>query len=205
MIIYGSNSSHLLTEPVPNAECHSCGSPDALHISVLGRYAHIYWVPLFPFGKTGGSHCGHCQQALPANELPLQLRPHYEAAKARARVPKWHFAGLALLALIIAGSFLTDYLDHRDDQQLLEHPRVGDLYHVKTDEPGYYTLLKVVEVNGNSLRLQQNTYQTNRQSEVANLDKRENYDDEPFDLTQYDLQIMQHQNKLVDVVRPSSK
>ncbi|AYA35823.1 hypothetical protein D3Y59_01430 [Hymenobacter oligotrophus] len=203
MIVYGSNSSHLLTEPVPGAACQACGTPDALRLSVLGRYAHVYWIPLFPFGKTGGLQCGHCQQVLPAAELPAQLHPHFAAAKARARVPKWHFAGLALLGLMVAGSFATDLAGRRHDAQLLAQPRVGDLYHVETDEPGFYTLLKVVEVNGNSLRLQQNAYQTNRQSEVAALDKRENYDAEPFDLTQYDLQIMQQQHKLVDVVRPA--
>ncbi|UYZ59492.1 hypothetical protein [Hymenobacter latericus] len=190
---------------MPDTACHSCGTPDALRLSVLGRYAHVYWVPLFPFGKTGGTQCVHCQQVLRANELPPQLRPQFEAAKERARVPKWHFAGLALLALIIVGSFASDYAQHRNDQQLLEHPRVGDRYHVKTDEPGFYTLLKVVQVNGNSLRLQQNSYQTNRQSEVAGLDKPANYDAESFDLTQYDLQIMHQQDKLVEVARPAAE
>ncbi|GAB2967521.1 hypothetical protein GCM10027048_42810 [Hymenobacter coalescens] len=201
MIIYGHNSTHLRSGPVPAACCPACGTPESLRMSVFGRYAHVYWIPLFGIGKTGGVQCGRCRCALRHDELPEPLQPHFSALKARTHAPLWHFAGLLLLGLAALGSPAVDAWQHHRDEQRLAHPHVGDVYYIRAEEPGYYTLLKVVEVNGNSVRLRSNHYETDLEAEVDDLDLPKNYDAEPFDLTQFDLQIMQQQQELLAVVR----
>ena len=65
MIFYGTRASHLLTAPIDQTACAACGTPNALRASIFGRYAHVYWIPLFPIGKVSASECGHCRQVLP--------------------------------------------------------------------------------------------------------------------------------------------
>jgi len=63
MIIYGTNGAHVRTAPLPGVACPSCATSDALQLSVFSRYAHIYWIPLFPYSKPTVAQYGHCQQA----------------------------------------------------------------------------------------------------------------------------------------------
>ncbi|QDA61293.1 hypothetical protein [Hymenobacter jejuensis] len=202
MIIYGSNSSHLLTKPIPEITCEACGTAESLRISVFGRYAHIYWIPLLPVGKLGASECSNCRFVSRHNQMPPTLKAEFVALKKQAKTPVWHYAGLAIIALITLSSFVMSGFNSQEDKKLIAAPRVGDLYHVR-GEQGNYSLLKVVEVNGNIIMLQANSYQTTNSSNVSELNKPENYDEPPFDLTRFDLEAMLQKEEIVDVERPS--
>lgn len=201
MVIYGYNSAHLGTAAVP-AACPGCGAPEALRMSVFGRYAHVYWLPLFPLGKTGGAQCSHCQLVLRPRELPPPLKSHFRALKLRSRTPTRHFAGLLLTGTVVLAIGGLGLWHQAQYKRRLAQPHIGDLYHIRAEAPGYYTLLRVTAVNGNSVRLQQNNFETDEQGEIDQLNRPENYDAEAFDLTQLDLQIMQQQEQLVAVERP---
>jgi hypothetical protein len=201
-MVFGYRSSHLLTAPVPATACQACGAADTLQLSVQGRYAHLLWLPLFGLGKTGRGRCADCRRELTPAEFPDPLRAHFRTLKAQTPAPAWHFTGLLLaLLLVLLRPGLDAWHRHHNDE-LLAHPHVGDLYHIRSDAPGYYTLLRVVEVNGNSVRLSQNNYETDVEAELPQLDRPKNYASEPFDLTQFDLLIMQQQQELVAVERP---
>ncbi|OUJ73999.1 hypothetical protein BXP70_09590 [Hymenobacter crusticola] len=131
------------------------------------------------------------------------MKEPFMALKQQATAPIWHYAGLLLIALLALSSLLTSGLNGKQDLAYLEKPHTGDLYHVRTQE-GNFSLLKVVAVDGNSVQLQANTYQTSSSSEVADLNKPENYDHDAFDLTRYDLQIMKQKEQIVDVERPEN-
>lgn len=201
MIVYGYHATHLSTTAVPTP-CPGCGAPDALRLRVFGRYAHVYWLPLLPLGKAGAVQCTECQLVLRAPELPRPLRAELRELKARTRTPLRHCLGLLLLGAAVLGSFGAGVWQQVQDRERLAHPHIGDLYQVRSEAPGYYTLMRVMAVNGNSVRLQQNNYETDREAEIEQLDLPENYDAEPFDLTQLDLQIMKQQEQLVAVQRP---
>ncbi|UYZ63520.1 hypothetical protein [Hymenobacter weizhouensis] len=200
MIIYGYRTSHLLTEPVAGS-CPTCATPDALRVSVFGRYAHVYWVPLFPLGKTGASECGHCRQVLPSKEMTPELKQSFQEVKQRTRAPWWHFVGLLLLAAAIGWGLIASSNDQRDNQSFISTPHKGDLYHIRT-ENGHYSLLKVQEVTGNSVKLLANTYEIDKLTKVDELNKPENFAPEPVELTRYDLRIMLEKDEIVDVERP---
>ncbi|GGG47473.1 hypothetical protein [Hymenobacter glacieicola] len=199
MIIYGYRTSHLRTEPVAGS-CPTCATPDSLRVSVLGRYAHVYWVPLFPLGKTGGSECGHCRQVLRPTEMPPALRQEFQTVKQRAGVPLWHFAGAALAALGVLWGVVSNSLSQEANQTFITAPHKGDLYYIRT-ENGHYSLLKVQEVAGNSVKLLANNYEIDTETGAEELNKPENFAPEPVELTRYDLKIMLNKDEIVEIER----
>lgn len=200
MIIYGSRASHLLTQPVEGS-CPACSTPNSLRMSIFGRYAHVYWIPLFPFGKTGASECGHCHSVLQPKEMTPALRQSYLELRRQARTPIWHFAGLLLVAAVVAWGLVVNSTNRKDNQTFITAPHKGDLYHIKTDN-GHYSLLKVADVTGNSVKLLANTYEIDQETKVQELNKPENYAPEPVELTRYDLKIMLEKEEIVAVERP---
>ncbi|MBC6612610.1 hypothetical protein H8B15_16935 [Hymenobacter sp. BT507] len=189
----------MLTEPVTDVVCASCYTPNTLQISIFGRYAHVYWVPFFPIGKISVSECEHCRQVLEGKQMPEALKAKVAQVKAHAKIPFWHFAGLILIAVAIVVSFVFNYVNHQHTTAYVAQPQVGDVYHVRTDSA--YSLLKVAAVHGNSVELLANDYQTDNLSRLNEIDKPENYAEEPFDLTPLDLQIMLQKEQIVKVER----
>lgn len=199
MIVYGTDTSHLLTGPVKYATCPACGTPDTLRASVFGRYLHVYWLPLLPVGKVSASECEHCHQVLQGKQMPPALRTQVAQLKEQANTPVWHFAGLLLAALLVVGGLMSSHFNRQHTAAYVAQPHVGDVYHVKMDDG--YSLLKVAAVEGNSVKLLANTYQADTDSRLAELDKPENYDHEPVDITPLDLQIMLHKEQITEVER----
>jgi hypothetical protein len=172
MSIYGSNSSPLLAEPVTATPC---------------------------LDKLDEAECHHCCQVTQRSPLLPPLPEPFSSLKLPAQSAVWYHTGLLVLIMIL-GFLLAGGVNSKEDLTYVDSPHTGDIYHVRTQE-GNYSLLKVVAVDGNSVQLQANTYQTSSSSEVADLNKPENYDRESFDLTRYDLQIMMRKEQIVDVER----
>ncbi|QJX45548.1 hypothetical protein HMJ29_00770 [Hymenobacter taeanensis] len=200
MIIYGHRASHLTTEAV-SGSCPSCATPDSRRVSVFGRYAHVYWIPLFPLGKTGIAECGHCRLVVQDKEMDADLKQTTHEVKQRVKAPIWHFSGLLLLAVLVIWGVITHNQSQKNTQTFIQAPHPGDLYHIRT-ENGHYSLLKVQDVTGNSVKLLPNNYEMESQTEVTKLNKPENYAAEPVELTRYDLRIMLTKEEILEVERP---
>ncbi|MFD2785587.1 hypothetical protein [Hymenobacter rubripertinctus] len=203
MLIYGYQTSHLLTEPVEGS-CPACAAADSLRMSVFGRYAHLYWVPLLPIGKTGASECRQCGQVVGAKEMAPQLRQSLRELKQRSRAPWWHFAGLLLAVVGLGWALVANSNDERANQSFITLPHRGDLYHVRTSN-GHYSLWKVQDVAGNAVKLLANNYEIDNQTKVSELNRPENFAPDALELTRYDLEIMLEKDEIVDVERPGSE
>jgi hypothetical protein len=202
MIFYGTNGTHLRTEPLPGPTCPACGTGNALKTSLYGRYAHIYWIPFFPYTKLAVVQCGACQATWENKTLPAEIAPAVRALKKQTRQPYWTWAGLMLVASLSVGGTLYGIQDTHNDEALLAAPRAGDIYTVHLDSANMYSLLKVRQVSGNGVELVANDYQTDNRHPLADLNEPAKYSKEPFVLTRLDLQIMRRQGKLTDVDRP---
>ncbi|WP_426490864.1 hypothetical protein [Hymenobacter sp. 102] len=202
MIIYGYRSSHLLTEPI-TGECLACSASTGMRMSVFGRYAHVYWVPLFSIGKVGASECGHCQQVLKPQEMDSRLRQTFQELEQRAKVPVWHFIGLLGLAALVMWGLVASSNNHRANQTFITNPHKGDLYHVRTSN-GHYSLWKVQDVTGNAVKLLANNYEIDNERKVQALNQPEYFAPDPLELTRYDLKIMLEKQEIVEVERPES-
>ena len=202
MIIYGTNGTHLRTDALPSPACPACGTGNALRTSIFSRYAHIYWIPFFPYTKLAVVQCGACQTTWENKALPTEVGPAVQALKQQARQPYWTWAGLGLVALLISGSTLYSIRDTHTDDALLDAPRAGDIYTVHTDSANMYSLLKVRQVGGNGVELVANEYETADSDPISSLNTPDKYSKEPFVLTRLDLQIMRRKGTLTDVDRP---
>lgn len=201
MILYGTNGTHYATEPLAGATCPACHAPEALQVGLVSRYAHIYWVPLFPYQKVAVTQCLHCQANWSEKELAPTLAPTVRAVKQRSRAPFWTWAGLAIIAAVSLFGYLRSISDARTDEELLLSPHAGDIYTVRSDSSRMYSLLKVRQVGGNIVELVANEYETQDATPITSLNEPARYSKESFTLTFLDLQIMRRKGQLTDVDR----
>ncbi len=98
--LYGTSNVHVGTTTAV-AACQQCRVTGPHTISVYSRYAHLFWVPLFPFEKTGLIRCTHCL-ATHDTKAPLpSLKPALDQAVREARMPAWQWTGLGLIGLLV--------------------------------------------------------------------------------------------------------
>ena len=100
MIFHGSRAPKLGTLPINGTKCSYCQKYETQHVSVFGKYKHIYWIPFFPLGKEVLSECSHCKRTIKKKEFSRQLKDAYELNKGQIKRPFWHWSGLALVALL---------------------------------------------------------------------------------------------------------
>ncbi len=97
MIFFGSRASKLGEFDVGGTTCGYCGQQNSQHISIYGKYAHIYWIPLFPLGKKAIAECNHCKRTYTQSEFPPSLNLQYNQAKNSIKRPIWHWLGVILI------------------------------------------------------------------------------------------------------------
>jgi len=174
MIVYGSRAVHLKSALLNTVTCESCGTKGSILLSLYRKHAHIFWIPLFPFGKTGVSQCQHCKSAFEKKEMPEPIEREYNRLKGETRGPIWQFAGIALIALLILwGNYASGQSDKRN-QEYIASPTKGDIYKY-TMESGSYSTLKVTEVSKDSVFVCPNEYAIGKVSKIYKIDKSENY------------------------------
>jgi hypothetical protein len=203
MIIYGTNGAHVRTAQLPGVACPGCDTSDTLHLSVFSRYAHIYWIPLFPYSKPTVTQCSHCQQAWEEKTIPSELRNLAQTLKKETRAPLLHWAGLAIVAALIGWGAVAGMWDGRENKSFLAAPRVGDIYTVRAKAGDKdYSLLKVVGVKGPTVDVVSNEFTVNSSHPIEKLNTPDKYNKESFSLSNFELQIMQNKGQLTDVDRP---
>ena len=118
MIFYGSKASKLGDVNVSGTTCSFCGADSNQHVSIFGKYAHLYWIPMFPIGKTAVSECHLCRHTAPQKEFPADLKQKYVALSGDIKRPAWHWSGLGIISvLILIFGFIrgTAEVDPRDE------------------------------------------------------------------------------------------
>lgn len=172
MIIYGTRASHLKSVQLPNEVCPNCNTKGSMVMSVYSRYAHIFWLPTFPVGRTGGSQCTNCQQVLEPKKMPTFLKLQYDQLLAQTRIPLWSWSGLAIIVVLIAFGTYSAGVDKENERKYIDAPQVGDVYRVKTDSSAY-SLMKVAEVTPDSLLMLFNQYEVDKMAAVYKLKEKE--------------------------------
>lgn len=202
MIVYGTTDARVHTAPLPGVPCPGCAAPNALQLSVFSRYVHLYWVPLFPFGKPAVARCGHCQQTWEGKALPTELRAPARALQQETHAPLWHWSGGVAGMALLGWAALASLRHDGENVAYLAQPRVGDVYTVRAraDDPNY-SLLKVVAVKGPTVDVVPNDFQTDSSHPLDQLNAPVKYSQAPYSLTQFELQIMKNKGQLTGVDR----
>lgn len=200
MIIYGWKASHLITQTT--GPCPNCQTPKALQLSVFQKYAHIFWIPFFPIGKTATTQCTHCKQVWRLKEMPLELKQSYREIKTHTRIPLWTFLGLGLLLLFISYAVYNSEQHGKQNQAFIQSPQQADIYEYKTSE-GKYTLLKVERIAGDTAFILQNKYETNKRSGLYDIkDKGDSvYTVEAYPILKKELANMLTKKEILNIER----
>ena len=199
MIFYGSNSSHLKTKLTRQIPCANCNDSAKFNVEVYGKYAHLYWIPIFPIGKTGGAVCSNCNTVFEPKQMDHNLKIEYQNVKEEAKTPIKHFSALFLIVLIIGGLAFSSFLDNKNSEKYIANPMVNDLYEFKT-EANYYSTMKISTIS-DSIYFRFNEYETNKKSGISEIDIPKNYEDEEFGYTTEELQGLFKDNIIYEVKR----
>ena len=198
MIVYGTKSKELAKEHLID-KCPNCGTQNSIDMHVFQKYAHVFWIPFFPLGKTGVSECDHCKQVLKLKEMPSSLRTAYDNVKAQTKTPIWTFAGLALVAALITIIIISDKKKAEKNAQLILTPQTGDIFEIKTKD-NQYTLYKVNQVVGDSVFVQVNNYETNKITGLDDL-KKKDYSEDVLGFSKAELKQMLDKGEIIDIDR----
>jgi hypothetical protein len=201
MIIFGSKATPVSSETI-QFNCSSCNTPNSVQMTVFQKYSDIFWIPVFPIGKTGMTQCTHCKQVLEKKEFNPFLRSSYEMVKAKSKTPLWTFSGLVLLvALFILGG-ITSNRNAEQNAQFIAAPQRGDVYEIKLDNK-QYTLYKVENIVGDTVFVLAHEYESNKRRGLSDLKKRGDlaYFPEPFSILKSDLEAMLESNEILDIDR----
>jgi hypothetical protein len=119
MIIFGSRGSSLGSFKVPYSKCDYCEEGNSQEISVFGKYAHVFWIPLFPIGKTAFSECTHCKRTLERSEFTPDLERLYQENKKQAKRPWWHWLGLGFIGTLFLLGIVADLTTEEDPRKAM--------------------------------------------------------------------------------------
>lgn len=167
MIIYGTNGSK--GQIIQTAEtCPSCGQSQTIVIAPYHRYFHLFWIPIFPIGKEYAIGCEACGHIIDKKDFHFssEINSHIKA-------PKWHFIGLFLIIALFAYFIIDHTIEEKSNKstaiEYISTPAVGDVYEFYLKESKEYSLMKVVEIEDDTICVVFNEYATTKKSGLENL------------------------------------
>lgn len=176
MIFYGTNASTIHNGQIINVDCPHCQTNTSMIYSVFGKYAHIYWIPLFPYGKATFTECNNCKKTFEYKDLPesIQTKLLREKEKHAARIPVWMFSGVFIIAGFIALVSYNSYKNDIDEAEYIKNPKVGDVYYIKIADKNYSTA-RVDKTTRTEIYITNNDYGIDLESDIESIDKAKNY------------------------------
>ena len=168
--------------------------------SIFGKYAYIYWIPLFPIGKESIAECNHCKQTYRVNDLPQQIKSKFDLEKGASGFPIWYFSGLAIIAVLIFGGIYTAKLHDDDVAKYINDPQIGDIYTLEGERSGYHSTMRIQEVTSDSVYALMSDYEYNTTS-LSDLDKDENYSGEIYSFSKEDILSLFAEEAIEDINR----
>lgn len=200
MIIYGWRPSHLKTSQSKTIECPECGQKGKTIISIYSKYAHVFWIPLFPFGKTGASQCQNCNCLRDEKTMSAEIKKEYNEIARYTRPPIWQFIGILILAISIALFIGFQQNEKANEQKYILNPMIGDVPEYRTETGGYSTF-KITEVTQDSIIYVVNLYETNQMSGIKEIIEDTCYSDTLYIMSRYNLAEMYNEGTIYDINR----
>ncbi|MCE7992243.1 MAG: hypothetical protein HEP71_09695 [Roseivirga sp.] len=152
--------------PLSRSKCISCNVENT-HVVVSASYAHIFWVPLFPYKKKLTIVCANCGMDTKPKEVSLEVKQMADQLKSSVRIPFYMFSGTGIIALLIGIFAVIGFMDDKKIEGYLDEPQVNDIYYLYDDEETSeykFYLGKVIDVRADSVDIQPNTFHYNYKS-----------------------------------------
>jgi hypothetical protein len=201
MIIYGVRNKQLAGEVIAD-KCENCGNNNCIDMHVFQRYAHIFWIPLLPLGKTGVSQCDNCKQVLKSSKMTANLKIAYQNVAAQTKTPIWTFTGIAIIAVFIVFGINSDNKKQEKIKQYIAVPQKGDVLSIKTKEHNY-TIYRIDAVKNDSIFIQPSNYEANKISGLKELKNKgeAGYSEDVFGMSKTELQQLLTKEEIYDIER----
>lgn len=167
MIVYGYKSTLIGSEGLPHEKCPNCNHEGAMSIHTFSSYAHIFWIPIFPYRKYSVAHCGNCDITYKKKEMNESLLREYNNARALVRPPIWQFVGLFIISIVVVWAVVVSNESDKKEADYIATPKAGDMYRVKVDEG--YSLMRVIAVGDSMVVTVANEYASDKMSGVKDL------------------------------------
>lgn len=171
MIIYGTKAKTLEPTEVADAICPHCHEAGVL-VHPVRRYAHLYFIPVFPLDRLFGIECLHCHEASDVASYPTEMQAEMDHIVRSAPTPRVLFSWFYIAAGIFIVATYVGWKRGKDTAAYVTEPKVGDVVVLKADaEPGFpYVRCKVVGLEGDSLMLQFGSHAYRDASDAAARD-----------------------------------
>ncbi len=200
MIFFGKKASVLKIDRFAGLTCPSCQTKGSIHGAAIGKYGHLYWIPMFPTGRAITAQCEHCRKTFEEKEMTQEMRNAIAPLISETKTPLKHFSGLFIIGgIVMLGSYF-NIKNEAENKQFLAEPAAGDVYEIKV-EYGEYTTKKVVRVTSDSVFLAENRYIVNKQSGISSIEKDKNYEDTGFGYSRAELPGLMSNGTIMDVKR----
>jgi len=176
IVLIGTNTSLIQEGQITSVDCPSCSSSNVLLYRIYSKYVHLTMIPLFAVGKIFESECSNCNKDFDYEDFSENDKEKIINIKEikEAETPFWTYTGIiVLIGFIIFG--INSYLENNDQiSERINTPTVGDVYNLKLSN-GYYSTVRIDEINNDSVYTTQNDYNTYLPFDVDEIDQPENY------------------------------
>ncbi len=177
MIVYGKNAKKIKEGKVRNIDCPHCTTNTTMNYSVFSSYAHIFWIPFFPYGRTTILECDSCKATYDLINLSDTIKEKLKKEQERnpAKTPLTQYSFVGVIAVVFA---IVAYMGKKDSDNtkvFAKDPKVGDILY-ETTASGAFSTSKITRVTQDSVYILENNMEIERKSDVSGVaDKEENY------------------------------
>jgi zinc-ribbon family len=178
MIFYGTNSSNLKTGTLRNVACPHCATDSSMNYTIYGKYFYIYWIPIFPIGRTNIVECNHCKATYNIKDLDQTAQNKFQQEQDRnpTKTPVKLYSGLIIGAIITVAVIAFGLKSDADSEDFAKNPKVGDVFY-ETTSTGKFSTSVVTKIDKDSVYVLQNNIETDQKTDVDNsCIKKENYE-----------------------------
>src|SRR6218665_3528200 len=176
IFFYGTKSSTIKNGVINNVTCPHCETNTGMNYSVFGKYAHLYWIPIFPVGKQKILECKNCKSTYELKNLPESIKQKFtkEQEQNPSRTPIFHFSLLIIIGLGIIFGFYSNAKSDSDSKEFAKNPKVGDVY-FETTNTGKYSTSRVIKVTRDSVFVLINNMETDKKYDVSKINIDSNF------------------------------
>lgn len=176
MIFYGTKATNLKNGQIINIDCPNCETNSTMKYSAFGKYAHIYWIPLFPISKITVAECNSCKKTYEFKELPESIKTKFQREKEKnpVKFPIWMFSGSFIIAALIGFAVYKSNETEKNEAEYIKKPKVGDVYSIKISD-AHFTTARVDKIDKDSVYLTDNDYETDKTTGIDEIDVSKNY------------------------------
>jgi hypothetical protein len=201
MIVYGIKSRQVAKELVVE-KCTECGRLNSTELYIFQKYAHLFWIPFFPVGKTAVSQCDHCKKVMKPKTMSEAVRSTYDIASKQVKTPLWAFSGIAVLVVLVSIAIVISNKNDEENARLVDTPQSGDVFEIRTADR-QYTLALVDHIEKDSVYIRYSDYETNKISGLGKLKRRgkDIYSPVTFGYGKAELKDMLNKGEIVDIDR----